>query len=63
MSASFSSLRHYGIQTGSLHDPGVFDSCDHRDDLHAVAMTRLDHLAPGLPKPTLKTGTCSSRMD
>ena len=46
MSTSFSPLRHYGIQTGSLHDPGVFDGCDHRDYLHTVAMTRLDHLRP-----------------
>src|SRR2546429_2059600 len=46
MSASFSPLRHDGIQTGGLHGPSVFDSCDHRDYLHAMAMTRLDHLRP-----------------
>src|SRR5262245_36982760 len=46
MSTSFSPLRHDSIQTSSLHGTGVFDSGDHRDYLHAVTMTRLDHLRP-----------------
>src|SRR5262244_3775392 len=46
MSTSFSPLRHDGIQIGSFYGPGVFNSCNHGDYLHTVAMTRLDHLRP-----------------